>query len=60
MKLLKVLGSEKVYLFEDGEKVPFGDRKRFNEKRKQVETVSIDEAVEVLEKPKKKKKRGKK
>ena len=47
MKIVKVLGSERMYLMDDGSKRPFkGDK---------PETVTIEEAIEVLEqKPKKK------
>lgn len=50
MKVKRVLGSEKVYEFEDGEKVLFEDRKRYKEKIGGAKTVSIDEAANVLEK----------
>ncbi len=33
MKVVRVLGSEKCYEFEDGEKVPFTDKARYIEKR---------------------------
>jgi hypothetical protein len=33
MKVIRVLGSEKCYEFEDGEKVPFANKKRYIEKR---------------------------
>jgi hypothetical protein len=52
MKIKKVLGSEKMYLMEDGTKRPFKGTK---------ETVTIEQAIEVLEqKPKKKRKKRKK
>jgi hypothetical protein len=54
MKIIKVLGSKRMYLMDDGSKRPFkSDIKK--------ETVTIDDAIEVLEqKPKKKRKRRKK
>ena len=59
MKIKRVLGSERMYLMEDGSKVPFkGDVTVSND---MPETVTIDEAVEVLEqKPKKKRRKRKK
>ena len=41
MKVIRTLGSERVYLFEDGEKVPFGDKARFKQKRAGNKIVDI-------------------
>jgi hypothetical protein len=57
MKIIKVLGSERVYLMEDGSKRPFKLDILSEVDAPPVETVTIDEAIEVLEqKPKKKRK----
>jgi hypothetical protein len=45
MKVLKVLGTEKCYLMDTGEKVPFADIKEYVKNRKQA----------VIDKPKKRK-----
>lgn len=54
MKVLKVLGSERMYLMSDGSKISFDDKEKIFKK---IETVTIEEAIEVLEqKPKNKRK----
>ena len=57
-KIIRVLGSEKCYLMDDGTKVPFAEKGKIIMPSKKIETVSIDEAVEVLEQKPKKKKRS--
>jgi len=53
MKIIKVLGSEKMYLMSDGSKRPFDYKKQVMNEI--LETVTIDEAVQVLQGKKKRK-----
>jgi ethanolamine utilization protein EutQ (cupin superfamily) len=54
MKIIKVLGDERMYLMSDGSKRPFG-YKQVEPVEVIPETVTIDEAVQVLESKKKRK-----
>jgi len=52
MKVVRVLGSEGVYLLENGDKIPFGELRNL--------TVAPKEVAVEVEKPKKKRKKRKK
>ena len=61
MKVVRVLGSRRMYEFEDGELVPFDDMAKYKQKMKASKTVTVEDVIKVLDvKPKRftKKKKG--
>lgn len=58
MKIVKILGSEKCYLMEDGSKVPFGEFKNLMieaRKKKILEQKEINRPIKIKKRRRKKK-----
>lgn len=59
MKVIKVLGDERCYLMDNGQKIPFKDKHLAFPKKRIIETVTVEQANAILNQPKKRRGRKK-